>query len=91
MLTDIVGGEPGAVCHPVAMVKPSKKGLFSFKPNHRSAYRAVSESKLRLMIERGDFDRSGSVRMVSPSAKSSACAPALRVRSYKGKRLPLGR
>jgi hypothetical protein len=92
MLTDIVGtNNAEVVCHPVAMVLPPKKGLFSVKPRPNAKYLGVTEADLRKMIERGDLDKHGSVRMVPFDATSSAHASALRVRRYRGKKLPLAK
>jgi len=92
MLRDIVGSNrSGKICHPFKGSVGVRKGMFSInlkKQNNRS-FASVTEDILRSLIERGEFNEGGTIRMVAEDAEYTGGASALRPRMYKGKKLPL--
>ena len=92
ILRDIVGfNRSGETCHPFKGRVGVSKGKFSInlkKQNSRS-FAAVTEDILRSLLEKGEFNEKGTIRMVPKDAKISGGASALRPRIYKGKKLPL--
>ena len=91
LLHDVVGiNEAGDECHPFKGLAGAKLGYFSYTlQNDNTTFQAVGEPELRRMIEAGEFNDRGRVRMVPAGASSTAGAGALRVARYKGRRLPL--
>src|SRR5690348_17336074 len=91
LLHDVIGmNESGDTCHPFKGLSGSKRGQFSYTlQNDNKTFRAVGEPELRRMIEAGEFNERGRVRMIPAGATRTSGAGALRVVSYKGRRLPL--
>ena len=91
ILDDVVGiNEAGVECHPFKGLAGPKRGQFSYTfLNDNTTFKPVDEAELRRMIEAGDFNERGRVRMVPPGSASTSGAGALRVVRYKGRRLPL--
>mgnify|MGYP007109773516 CR=1 FL=1 len=91
LLFDVVGiNNAGETCHPFKGVSGKKRGYFSYTlQTENTTFQAIAESDLLRMIEAGEFNERGRVRMVSAGATGTAGAGALRVVSYKGRRLPL--
>ena len=92
ILRDIVGlSGSGETRHPFKGRAGVNKGKFSInlkKKNDRS-FAAVTEEILRSLIEKGEFNESGTIRMVAEDAQYTGGASALRPKIYKGKKLPL--
>jgi hypothetical protein len=92
ILTDIVGvNRSGKICHPyrVRVGVHSAKFSINFKKHKNKSFAAVTESILRSLIEDGEFNKKGTIKMVVKDAQFTSGATALRPRAYKGKKLPL--
>jgi|GEM_PF-1341093 len=92
MLRDIVGiSKSGEICHPFKGRVGVGKGKFSInlKTQNNRSFATVTEAILRSLVEKGEFNDKGTIRMVPKNAKSTGGASALRPRIYKGKKLPL--
>jgi hypothetical protein len=91
-LSDIVGlNESGKKCHPFKGRVGAHIGKFhiNFKKHNNRSFAAVNEDILRSLIEDGEFNDKGTIRMIAKDAKYTGGASALRPRLYKGKKLPL--
>lgn len=91
-ILDIVGiNEAGIECHPYKGLKGDKTGYFSytFKTDSNTDFARATEADLRKLIEGGEFNDRGRIRMVPANALSTSGAGALRVIRYKGRLLPL--
>jgi len=91
LLEDIVGiNEAGEDCHPFKALTGDKRGYFSYTlQSCNTTFKAIGESDLRRMIEAGDFNACGRVRMIPAGSLRTAGAGALRIVRYRGRRLPL--
>ena len=95
MLRNIVGlNRSGKTCHPFKGRVGVSKGRFSInlKKHDNRSFASVTEDILRSLIERGEFNEGGTIRMVAEDAEDAEYtggASALRPRMYKGKKLPL--
>jgi hypothetical protein len=91
LLEDIVGiNEAEELCHPFKGVRGDKRGYFSYTlSNDNTKFAAIGELDLRRMVESGEFNERGRIRMVPAGASSRAGAGGLSVFSYKGRVLPL--
>lgn len=91
LLKDVVGTKmAGVERHPVKGIDGDKFGFFSYTfSSDNSTFQPVTEAELRRMIEAGEFNTRGRVRMVPANATTTGGARGLRVRSYKGRQLPL--
>ena len=92
ILTDIVGvNRSGEICHPyrVRVGVHSAKFSINFKKQKNKSFAAVTENILRSLIEEGEFNEQGTIKMVVKDAQYTGGASALRPRAYKGKKLPL--
>ncbi|WP_285318478.1 hypothetical protein [Stenotrophomonas maltophilia group sp. Smal35] len=91
LLYDIVGvNSAGVECHPFKGLVGAKVGKFSYTMNRdNTTFKGIDESVLRRMVESGDFNERGRIRMVSSGSTGTSGASALRVVSYRGRLLPL--
>jgi hypothetical protein len=92
LLHDIVGiNDDGVECYPFKGLKGSKRESFSytFSTTDNTSFQPVNEAGLRRLVEEGEFNTRGRVRMVPANANSTAGAGAMKVVRYKGRALPL--
>jgi len=92
LLKDIVGfNASGATCHPFRVRVGVHKGKFRINLKKRStgSFASVTEEILLSLIENGEFNDQGTIRMVAKNAHYTGGASALRPRLYKGRKLPL--
>jgi hypothetical protein len=92
IMTDIVGvNRSGEICHPyrVRVGVHNAKFSINFKKQKNKSFAAVTESILRSLIEEGEFDEKGTIKMIVKDAQYTGGATALRPRAYKGEKLPL--
>jgi len=90
LLKDVEGcNGADETCHPVKCVSGTKRGYFNYRLSSKGTFTRISEADLRGMIERGEFNTRGCIRMVPVHAASTAGAAGLCVVKYKGMLLPL--
>jgi len=93
LLTDVIGiNSAGVVCHPFKGKREGpKKDLFSytFKTDSNVGYEAATESEIKRMIEAGEFNEKGRIRMIPAGTQATGNASALSVKRYLGKSLPI--
>ena len=91
LLHDVVGiNDDGALCHPFKGLAGAKSGCFSYTLNSdNTTFMPISEPDLRRMVESGNFNERGRIRMVPTGATTTSGAGALQVVRYKGRVLPL--
>lgn len=92
MIREIVGiNKNGEICHPFKGISGAKRGKYSYtlSTKDNNSFIAIDEAGLRRMIESGEFNDKGRVRMIPASAKSSSGAGALSIKQYMGRLLPL--
>jgi hypothetical protein len=91
LLADVIGiNTAGLVCHPYKLTKGEKAGKYSYtlETDNNLNFIATDEAGLRALIEAGEFDSKGRIRMLPAVAAPGAVGNALSVRRYKGKLLP---
>lgn len=92
LIHDIIGiNADGQICHPFKGLSGPKRGHFSYtlSTTDNTSFAAVAEPELRRMIESGEFNERGRVRMVPANATTTSGAGAMSVVRYKGRALPL--
>ncbi|WP_421549155.1 hypothetical protein [Pseudomonas sp. QD4] len=92
LLEDVIGkNEAGLICHPYKGQRGEGKGLYSYTletENNRN-FINVDELKLRSLIEKGQFNEKGRIRMVPAGSVDTARQGALNVLRYNGHLLPI--
>lgn len=89
IIEDIIGiNYDGLECHPFKGVKGDKKGFFSYTLSaDNTTFKPVNETQLRKLIEDGEFQNKGRIRMIPKGATSTGGAGALKVQKYNGKHI----
>lgn len=92
LIPDIIAiNKDGEACHPFKGLIGPKCGYFNYtlSTTDSTSFVAISDLELRHMIEDGEFNERGRVRMVPANATSTSGASALSVGRYMGRVLPL--
>ncbi|MBA1195584.1 hypothetical protein G7011_00455 [Pseudomonas plecoglossicida] len=92
LFEEVIGiNTAGLVCHPYKLVKGEKAGKYSYtlETDNNLNFIGTDEAGLRALIEAGEFDTKGRVRMLPAGAPPGTAGNALSVRRYKGKLLPI--
>lgn len=87
ILEDVIGiNHDGVECHPFKGVKGDKKGFYSYTlSTDNKTFKPATEAQLRELIENGEFQSRGRIRMIPKGSKSTGGAGALKVQKYIGK------
>lgn len=84
ILLDVVGKNTnGDTCHPYKYQRGPMTGMYVYTLNGNDNFEATDEEGLRNMIESGQFNHTGRIRMIPHNATSTAAASAINVVSYK--------
>lgn len=89
-LEDVVGlNDDDIHCHPYKHTVRGQKGKFSYSfATHNRDFIPATATELIELIEDGQFDGKGKIRMLPPDSKDTKNNGAMRVVLYKGQRLP---
>lgn len=90
-LKDVVGiNDDNTHCHPYKQTVKGQKGKFSYTfESHNQGFKPATAQELIALIEGGQFDEKGRIRMLPPGSTNTKKNGALRVVLYKGQALPL--
>lgn len=82
----IIGlNDDGETCHPYKCIEGDKAGFYSYTlSSNNKTFKPATKSKLREMIEAGDFQSGGRIRMI-PLGTTRTGAGAMKVQSYTGR------
>ncbi|MFR0673122.1 HNH endonuclease [Enterobacterales bacterium AW_CKDN230030176-1A_HGKHYDSX7] len=91
-LDDVVGiNDEGIRCHPYKHTVAKQKHRFSYSfETHNRGFKPATAEELIAMIENGQFDKKGKIRMLPPDSTNTKKNGAMRVEIYKGKNSPFG-
>ncbi|WP_415760273.1 HNH endonuclease [Pseudomonas sp. LT1P18] len=91
-LEDVVGvNDDNIRCHPYKHTVRGQKGKFSYSfATHNRGFIPATAAELIELIEDGQFDEKGKIRMLPLGSKDTKNNGAMRVQIYKGKPKPFG-
>lgn len=90
VITDIVGKNTnGETCHPYQLSRKPHAGLYSYSFEGNDCYQYCDESELRKLVEDGEFNTKGTIRMAPAGDDNLKRSAAMSVYKYKDMFLPL--